>query len=50
MIYIRNMIGRNHVKVAKYYYFPHAYVAVLNCARLVVFKFQGASTVLDTLI
>ena len=50
MVYIRNAIARNNFKVAKYYYSRHAYVAALNRARTVVFKFQGAPTVPDALV
>ena len=50
MVYIRNAIARNNLKVADYYYSRHAYVAALNRARTVVFKFQGAPTVPDALV
>ncbi len=49
MIYIRNAIARDHIQVAKYYYSRHAYVAALERARSVVFKFQGAPAVPDAL-
>lgn len=50
MIYIRNLIARDFFKAAKYYYSRHAYVAALERARSVVFKFQGAPTVPDALV
>ena len=50
MVYIRNGIARNNLKVANYYYSRRAYVAALNRARIVVFKFQGAPTVPDALL
>lgn len=50
MVYIRNAIARNNYKAAKYYYSRHAYVAALNRAHSVVFKFQGAPTVPDALV
>ncbi len=50
MVYIRNAIARNNYKAAKYYYSRHAYVAALNRARAIVFKFQGAPTVPDALV
>ena len=50
MVYIRNGIARNNIKVANYYYSRHAYVAALNRARVVVFKFQGTPSVPDALL
>lgn len=50
MIYIRNAIARAHFKVAKYYYSRGAYVAALDRARLVVFKFQGAPVIPNALV
>ena len=50
MIYIRNAIARNNLKVAQYYYSRKAYVGALNRARAVVFNFQETPSVPDALV
>ena len=50
MIYIRNAIARNNLRTAQYYYERKAYLASLNRAREVVFKFQETPSVPDALV
>lgn len=50
MLYIRNMIARNNVAAARYYYSRGAYVAALNRVQAVVMHFQQTPSVPAALV
>lgn len=49
MAYIRNMIARKNVDIARYYYLRKGYVAAANRAAYVVKHFEGSPEVLPAL-
>lgn len=50
MIYLRNLVARHELEVAKFYYKRGAYVAAVNRANDVIRYYQGAPTVPDALV
>jgi outer membrane protein assembly factor BamD len=50
MIYLRNVLAKHELDVAKYYYNRGAYMAAANRGSVVVTQFQGAPTVKDALV
>ncbi len=50
MIYIRNMLARHQLQLAKFYYDRAAYVACVNRANQVIRYYQGAPVVPDALV
>jgi outer membrane protein assembly factor BamD len=49
MAYIRNMIARKNVDIARYYYYRKGYVAAANRAAYVVKHFEGSPEVVPAL-
>lgn len=50
MAYIRNMIARKNVDIARFYYLRKGYVAAVNRASYVVSHFEGSPEVLPALV
>jgi len=50
LIYLRNVLAKHELDVAKYYYNRQAYMAAANRASVVVTQFQGAPSVVDALV